>query len=268
MIGCLAAPEALHPGLARQRGLGLIELMIALALGLVLVLGVVQIFVASKQSYVVQQSQSAIQENARFLLGRISTELRQAGLFGCLDLERLPVAVRGEVPEAFATPITYVDGQLNILTAVSASIPGSPGSTVSAADFGARWVLVSDCLSRLRVGTGSTALSLEPGDVVIPVRQVEYQFKDNAIRVRTNGVGSPQVLIDGVADFSVEFGLAADSLQANVSDAYVSSVTGRESRIRSVRLALALSDSPADAEQAQVRTQQYAVVTTLRGRQP
>ncbi|MFN3579563.1 MAG: PilW family protein [Pseudomonas sp.] len=261
-------------GSAAQRGLGLIELMIALVLGLVLVLGVVQIFLASKQSYALQQHQSAIQENARYLLSRISTELRQAGLFGCLDLERLPASVRSQVPDEFATPITYADGQLRILTALSpvsrtaGTGPLSTDSSVSAAEFGARWVLVSDCLNELRVGTGSSALSLAPGDTVIPVRQLEYELRDNAIRVRTNGVGSPQVLIDGVAEFSVEFGLAAAPLDANVSDSYVTSVAGQESRIRSVRLALGLSDNPGDAEQAQVRTQRFAVVTTLRGRQP
>lgn len=49
----------------KQRGLSLVELMIAMALGLILTLGVIRIFISSKQTYTVVTSQSQAQENAR-----------------------------------------------------------------------------------------------------------------------------------------------------------------------------------------------------------
>ena len=87
---------------AGQRGFSLIELMIAMTLGLMLILGVTQVFLGSKRSFVMQQQVAALQENARFMLTRISRDVRQAGLFGCLDLQRLPAATRSQLPVEFA----------------------------------------------------------------------------------------------------------------------------------------------------------------------
>ena len=49
-----------------QRGFGLIELMIAITLGLILSTAIIQVFLASRTSYQLQESLSMIQENARF----------------------------------------------------------------------------------------------------------------------------------------------------------------------------------------------------------
>lgn len=67
-----------------QSGLSLIELMIALALGLVLTLGVVQVFLGSSKTYRLTDSLGKVQENVRFTLGTLQYEARMAGHFGCL----------------------------------------------------------------------------------------------------------------------------------------------------------------------------------------
>ncbi|WP_296178867.1 PilW family protein [Pseudomonas sp. UBA1879] len=67
-------------GLRRhQRGLSLIELMIAMLIGLFLILGVTQIFINNQKSYLFQQGQSGNQENARFSLAVLNQELSKAG---------------------------------------------------------------------------------------------------------------------------------------------------------------------------------------------
>lgn len=71
-------------GARRQSGLSLIELMIALALGLVLTLGVVQIFLGSSQTYRLSDSLGKLQENIRFSLSTLQYDARMAGHFGCL----------------------------------------------------------------------------------------------------------------------------------------------------------------------------------------
>lgn len=68
----------------RQSGLSLIELMIALALGLILTLGVVQIFLGSSQTYRLSDALGKVQENVRFSLGTLQYDARMAGHFGCL----------------------------------------------------------------------------------------------------------------------------------------------------------------------------------------
>jgi type IV pilus assembly protein PilW len=71
-------------GSRRQSGLSLIELMIALALGLVLTLGVVQVFLGSSQTYRLSDALGKVQENVRFSLGTLQYDARMAGHFGCL----------------------------------------------------------------------------------------------------------------------------------------------------------------------------------------
>lgn len=252
---------------ARQRGFSLVELMVAMTLGLTLVLGVSQLFLASKRSFVLQQHLAAVQENARFVLTRISRDLRQAGVFGCLDLQRLPAATRSQLPADFAEPITYADGTLKLLTAVTAHDPISAPGQRNAADYDAQWLLASDCLSELRIASGSDNLEVHPGDFLIPVRQIQYRQTRHSLQARMNGAGNFETLIEGVADFEVQFGLASDVSERNVAGSYMTSITALDAPlIRSVRILLALADNPADPDAGLMRTRQYTLVTALRNR--
>ncbi|WP_428633527.1 PilW family protein [Sedimenticola sp.] len=66
-----------------QGGVGLIEIMIALVLGLILMAGVGQVYVASRQSYRTAEAVSRIQEGARFAVIKLTEDLRMAGFMGC-----------------------------------------------------------------------------------------------------------------------------------------------------------------------------------------
>lgn len=72
-----------HSGVHRAHGFSLIELMVAMAISLLLLAGVVAIFVSSKASYETTQRLSRIQENGRFALNTIMTDLRASGFVGC-----------------------------------------------------------------------------------------------------------------------------------------------------------------------------------------
>ena len=69
--------------LKNQKGFSLIELMIALVIGLILIAGVLQVFVGSTVTYSMQSGLSKIQENGRFAMSFLSRDLRQAGYLGC-----------------------------------------------------------------------------------------------------------------------------------------------------------------------------------------
>lgn len=251
----------------QQRGFGLVELLIAMALGLMLVLAVAQIFIAGKQSFVVQQHTAALQENARFVLTRISRDLRQAGMFGCLDLARLPATTRSQLPQAFAQPVSSIDGVLRVISAVPVHASTALSGNHRASDYGAQWLLASNCLNELRIASGTESLMASPGDLLIPVRQIEYRLAQHTLQTRINGTGNFEVLIDNVAAFDVGFGLAADIAQRQVVGNYLTAVAAEDSaRIRSVRIALSLSDNPASSDDGQVRAQQYTLVTALRNR--
>ena len=67
----------------RQAGVGLVEMMVALALGL-LVTGVIgTVYLGSRQSYRVEEAMSRIQENGRFALEVMGRDIRMAGYMGC-----------------------------------------------------------------------------------------------------------------------------------------------------------------------------------------
>lgn len=70
---------------ARQRGVSLVELMVALAIGLFLVLGLVQIFSATRLAFAANEGLARVQENGRFALSFMRDDLRMAGHMGCLN---------------------------------------------------------------------------------------------------------------------------------------------------------------------------------------
>src|SRR6478735_2825699 len=83
MTGTLLSPfgrRARRPGPAAQRGLSLLELMVAMLLGLLVTAGIVALFSATNQTNKVQAAMSRIQENGRFAMARIEADLRMAGV--------------------------------------------------------------------------------------------------------------------------------------------------------------------------------------------
>ncbi|HHX35267.1 MAG TPA: prepilin-type N-terminal cleavage/methylation domain-containing protein, partial [Gammaproteobacteria bacterium] len=63
----------------RQRGLSMIELMVALAISSFLILGITQVYIDNKRNYVFQQSQAGNLENSRFAVLMIDELLSKAG---------------------------------------------------------------------------------------------------------------------------------------------------------------------------------------------
>lgn len=76
-----------------QRGFGLVELMIAITLGLFLSAAVIQVFLATNASSKVQDSLAQIQENARFAMRFLGKEVRMAGYMGCSSIGNISVNV-------------------------------------------------------------------------------------------------------------------------------------------------------------------------------
>lgn len=68
----------------RQHGLSLIELMIAITLGLLIVGSVIQLLLTSKSTFRTVDSVSNIQDSARYSMHLLNKELRMAGYTGCI----------------------------------------------------------------------------------------------------------------------------------------------------------------------------------------
>jgi type IV pilus assembly protein PilW len=63
--------------------LSLVELLVAMAVSLVLLGGIYQIFFSSTTTYSVNENFSRLQENARFAMSFLERDVRQAGFRGC-----------------------------------------------------------------------------------------------------------------------------------------------------------------------------------------
>ena len=66
-----------------QRGLSLVELLVALLLGLVLLTGIGHLFLATNRTLTLQDELSRIQENARLAIDLMITDIRAAGFTSC-----------------------------------------------------------------------------------------------------------------------------------------------------------------------------------------
>ena len=69
--------------LTGNRGLTLVELMIAMALGLFLLLGVVSVFLAQRQAYRTNENLAGLQNHARVAFELMAREIRESGLNLC-----------------------------------------------------------------------------------------------------------------------------------------------------------------------------------------
>lgn len=68
-----------------QSGVSLIELMIALLIGTLLILGAIQVFAASRSAYMISEGIARVQENGRFALDFLQRDIRMAGHMGCVN---------------------------------------------------------------------------------------------------------------------------------------------------------------------------------------
>lgn len=66
-----------------QRGLTLVEMMVAMVLGLVVIGGAISLTLANRQSYRTNEGLSQMQESARTAFELLARDIRQAGVTGC-----------------------------------------------------------------------------------------------------------------------------------------------------------------------------------------
>ncbi|MHB1075516.1 PilW family protein [Thiobacillus sp.] len=74
-----------------QSGFGLVELMIAMTLGLVLLGGIGYLYIGSRGAFRTTDNLSRIQENARYALDMMSRDIRMAGYVGCGNMASVRV---------------------------------------------------------------------------------------------------------------------------------------------------------------------------------
>nr|WP_228316793.1 PilW family protein [Xanthomonas sp. NCPPB 1067] len=142
-------------------GISLIEMMIAMVIGLVLMLGVIQVFSASRTASMLAEGSARAQENGRFALEFLQRDIRMAGHFGCVNDQAH--FVRGEGDPIVTTGTASGSGHpLDFSVSIQGyEAPNTkpPGSLT----IGATWALPTNlpaAISKLNPRGGSDILVL------------------------------------------------------------------------------------------------------------
>lgn len=119
----------------KQRGLSLIELMVAMVIGLVITGAVLQVFISNKNTFVTQNASGHLQENGRFALQYLAGVIRPAGVgMGFrLEEEQICVVAANNDSTAWAAMGRPVWGQ-RVTAAGSLGLVGSDELTLSSTD--------------------------------------------------------------------------------------------------------------------------------------
>jgi type IV pilus assembly protein PilW len=265
----------------RQRGLTIVEILVALLVSLILIAGVIQIFVGTRQTYRFQDALARVQENGRFALETISRDVRLAGFVGCTTLISVtpnpvpPLAINytrdtyisgvppvglGQAPGTDVVTLRMLEPGTMRLSAdmlnpgdaitVPANVQGlAPGDVVG----------VADCnnvdLFTVNAVAGAGPVTVSPNDVLrvayvtgaelTRYREVTYYVAPGAsgdLALWRRDDGVDTELVDGVEDLWMRYG---EDLDNNGSpDAYVGAAGVLDwSRVRSVRFSLLLASS-------------------------
>jgi type IV pilus assembly protein PilW len=190
-------------GFRRIRGFGLVEVLVAITIGLILLAGAISMLSTNKWTYRVVEHQSRIQENARFALETIARDLRMAGYFGCLDnLNKVNNLLNGTTAGSLLDSTVPVDGLENYdpLGATanktwypSGSIVMPPGILTGSDAIGIRYMDSTTAAGIVPplMPTASSALHTNPGNGLAVGEIIAVTDCDNADIFQITGPSNP-----------------------------------------------------------------------------
>ena len=119
-----------------SKGFTLVELMVAMVIGLLILGGVSVMLINSNRNYNTTDSNARLQENARFAIQFITSDLRRAGYFGCSDdISVVNSTLNGGGAGAFA--LNALEGVENITAGSSWQPSGTAAPSTTAANAAA-----------------------------------------------------------------------------------------------------------------------------------
>ncbi len=144
-----------------QRGFTMVEMMVALALGVIVLFGISQIFIKTKRAATFQEEMARMQENSRYAIQLLNQEIRNAGYLGCRHASSMDAAY-------IDTNGTYLD---NVALAVEGyeAIGTAPGDSFTLASATSNWNGGNGTLPAL-ASTPLNGQPLSPGSDIIIIR--------------------------------------------------------------------------------------------------
>ena len=189
----LSSPHKATPQLGmprHQAGFSLVELMIAITLGLIVLLAVGSIYVGSRQTYRVQEDNARIQEAGRYALEVLGRSIRQAGANAEMNFNKKATELQCNVP-GVCDAIGGADGFTDTLT-----VQFYAGS--EELDTGSGLWMTRDC----------TGGKVYPASGVVVVTNT-FGISGTDLRC-TGSVAGVQPLVENVEDLQVVYGIDND----------------------------------------------------------
>ena len=194
----------------KQSGFSLIEIMIALLIGVFLLGGMLQIFSVSQQTYRMQSNLARLQENGRFALDFLAHDIRMVGYWGCMT--------------SSTSDISGIDGTHDSIT-IQGSFDLTPtglcGSPVNSANSCGTVNCYTDLKSTITY------------NIAIPAATTSSPNPNITLYRNTNNVSNP--LIEGIQNMQILYGI--DTNVDEVADYYVPAYSNMQ-QVVSVRISL------------------------------
>ena len=227
------------PRRARQAGFTLVEMMVAITIGLIVMFGVTTTFVNLKSTFKSQDKLGQLQDNERVALTFLTNAINEAGYYP--DPKSASTITTSTAP---STSPASPGGTMPALVGVFGTADGGSATTPESLQT-AFSTIASDGLMSC-IGTNYAGAS------TVTVRNIFYvDSSTNSLmcRVLVNGLGSdtmanggtPQILATGVSKMQVMYGLAsAGTQQVNVYVAPGDMTASLWSTVKAVRITLTL----------------------------
>lgn len=167
-----------------QRGLTLVELMVAMTLGLLILLAVASIYIGSRQTFRMQDDNARLQETGRYALEVLGRSIRQAGFWN------MPINPVSTATAFGGTPITGADGAAGAADTVTVQYDGLTGDR--------------DC-----EGSGLAVNAVVQDAYRLDAANSELECDGNA-----DGTVDPQPLVSDIEDVQILYGIDTNNDQS------------------------------------------------------
>lgn len=187
----------------KQHGVTLVELMIALAIGLFMTIIIATLYQSMRGSFRYQEDFARLQENGRFAMEAITRDVRMAGYNGCGSLTTFANVVNGGSSSPFinftAPVIGYEGGVSTFPSAITAagSIAGTDAIVLMGVDSSNELVVQDHNVNSAQINTNTH--SIPAGEILLITdcaHTAVFQMTGPASSTKTNvvhntGTGTP-----------------------------------------------------------------------------
>ncbi len=154
----------------KQSGLSLVEILVALVISLFLLGGIVQVYLGNKATYRFSDASSRVQENGRFALDQITTDVRMAGFFGCVDMTSNSDLIQNHIDTSSANYDPNIHDYLNqppVLITANAGLNSSDDLRVMGSGPGQANLVDSLSLPGSGALQVEDSITIEPHDIIL-----------------------------------------------------------------------------------------------------